>query len=32
MFPTDTLLACLAACAIVVVSPGPDNLLAIGLG
>jgi threonine/homoserine/homoserine lactone efflux protein len=32
MFPTDTLLAYLAACAIVVVSPGPDNLLAIGRG
>jgi len=32
MFPTDTLLAYLAACAIVVMSPGPDNLLAIGRG
>jgi threonine/homoserine/homoserine lactone efflux protein len=32
MFPTDTLLAYLAACALVVVSPGPDNLLAIGRG
>jgi threonine/homoserine/homoserine lactone efflux protein len=32
MFPTDTLLAYLAACALVVISPGPDNLLAIGRG
>lgn len=32
MFPTDILLAYLAACALVVVSPGPDNILAIGRG
>ena len=32
LFPTDTLLAYLAACAVIVVSPGPDNLLAIGRG
>ncbi|MGY0196792.1 LysE family translocator [Leptothrix sp. BB-4] len=32
MFPTDVLFAYLAACLIVVISPGPDNLLAIGRG
>jgi threonine/homoserine/homoserine lactone efflux protein len=32
MFPTDILLAYLAACLIVVISPGPDNILAIGRG
>lgn len=32
MFPTDILLAYLAACFVVVVSPGPDNLLAIARG
>lgn len=32
MFPLDTLLAYLAACVLVVISPGPDNLLAIGRG
>ena len=32
MFPTDVVLAYLAACTLVVVSPGPDNLLAIGRG
>lgn len=32
MFPTEILLAYVAACALVVVSPGPDNLLAIGRG
>ncbi|CAN5350486.1 LysE family translocator [soil metagenome] len=32
MFPIDTLLAYVAACALVVISPGPDNILAIGRG
>jgi threonine/homoserine/homoserine lactone efflux protein len=32
MFPSYTLLAYLAACAVVVISPGPDNLLAISRG
>jgi threonine/homoserine/homoserine lactone efflux protein len=32
MFPPDTLLAYVAACIVVVLSPGPDNLLAIGRG
>jgi threonine/homoserine/homoserine lactone efflux protein len=32
MFPTDVLLAYVAACIVVVVSPGPDNLLAVGRG
>jgi threonine/homoserine/homoserine lactone efflux protein len=32
MFPTDILLAYVAACIVVVVSPGPDNILAIGRG
>lgn len=32
MFPLDTLLTYLAACAVVVVSPGPDNLLAVSRG
>jgi threonine/homoserine/homoserine lactone efflux protein len=32
MFPTDVLLAYLVACLVVVISPGPDNLLAIGRG
>jgi threonine/homoserine/homoserine lactone efflux protein len=32
MFPLDTRLAYLAACVLVVVSPGPDNILAISRG
>lgn len=32
MFPLDTWLAYTAACLLLVVSPGPDNLLAIGRG
>jgi threonine/homoserine/homoserine lactone efflux protein len=32
VFPNDVLIAYLAACLLVVVSPGPDNLLAIGRG
>lgn len=32
MFPTDILLAYVAACAVVVISPGPDNILAISRG
>lgn len=32
MFPIDTLLACVAACIVVVISPGPDNILAISHG
>ncbi|MFZ4289219.1 LysE family translocator [Variovorax sp. HJSM1_2] len=32
MFPIDTLLAYLAACVVVVLSPGPDNILAISRG
>lgn len=32
MFPTEILLAYVAACTLVVVSPGPDNILAIGRG
>jgi threonine/homoserine/homoserine lactone efflux protein len=32
MFPADILLAYVAACTVVVVSPGPDNILAIGRG
>ncbi len=32
MFPTDILLAYLAAVLLVVISPGPDNILAIGRG
>lgn len=32
MFPTDTLLAYLAAVLLVVIAPGPDNILAIGRG
>lgn len=32
MFPTDVLLAYLAACLVVVIAPGPDNILAIGRG
>ena len=32
MFPMDTLLAYVAACAVVVMSPGPDNILAISRG
>lgn len=32
MFPSEVLLAYLAACLIVVISPGPDNLLALGRG
>lgn len=31
MFPTDILLAYLAACTLVVVSPGPDIILAVSL-
>lgn len=32
MFPTDVLLTFTAACLLLVISPGPDNLLAIGRG
>lgn len=32
MFPIDVFLTYVAACTLVVVSPGPDNLLAIGRG
>ena len=32
MFPTHTLLTYFAACLVVVLAPGPDNLLAIGRG
>jgi len=32
MFPTDTLLAYLVACIVVVISPGPDNILAVSRG
>ena len=32
MFPADTLLAYVAACLLVVVSPGPDNILAVSRG
>ena len=32
MFPTEIVLAYVAACLLVVVSPGPDNILAIGRG
>ena len=32
MFPLDTLVAYVAACVVVVISPGPDNLLAISRG
>lgn len=32
MFPFDTLLVYIAACAVVVMSPGPDNILAISRG
>lgn len=32
MFPTDVLLAYLAACLVVVLAPGPDNILAISRG
>ncbi|MFO1340500.1 MAG: LysE family translocator [Burkholderiaceae bacterium] len=32
MFPLDTLVAYVAACIVVVLSPGPDNILAIGRG
>jgi threonine/homoserine/homoserine lactone efflux protein len=32
MFPTDVLIAYLAAVLIVVIAPGPDNILAIGRG
>lgn len=32
MFPPEILLACLAAVLVVVVAPGPDNLLAISRG
>lgn len=32
MFPTDVLLTFTAACLLLVISPGPDNLLAVGRG
>jgi threonine/homoserine/homoserine lactone efflux protein len=32
VFPIDTLLAYLAACIVVVVAPGPDNILAVSRG
>ena len=32
MFPLDLLLTYLAACLIVVIAPGPDNILAISRG
>jgi threonine/homoserine/homoserine lactone efflux protein len=32
MFPVDTLFAYIAACTVVVMSPGPDNILAISRG
>ena len=32
MFPIDTWLAYTAACVVLVLAPGPDNLLAIGRG
>ena len=32
MFPTDVWMTYLAACLLVVLAPGPDNLLAIGRG
>lgn len=32
MFPTEILLTYLAACLVVVMAPGPDNILAIGRG
>jgi len=32
MFPTDIVMTYLAACLLVVLAPGPDNLLAIGRG
>lgn len=32
MFPADIMLAYLAACTLVVLSPGPDNILAVGRG
>ncbi len=32
MFPVDIWLAYTAACLLLVISPGPDNLLAIGRG
>jgi threonine/homoserine/homoserine lactone efflux protein len=32
MFPAETLLAYTAACLLVVVSPGPDNILAVSRG
>jgi threonine/homoserine/homoserine lactone efflux protein len=32
MFPTDVLLTYLAACLVVVISPGPDNILAVSRG
>ncbi len=32
MFPIDTLLAYVAACLVVVISPGPDNILAVSRG
>lgn len=32
MFPLHTWLACTAACLLLVLAPGPDNLLAIGRG
>jgi threonine/homoserine/homoserine lactone efflux protein len=32
MFPIDTLVTYVAACLIVVIAPGPDNILAISRG
>jgi threonine/homoserine/homoserine lactone efflux protein len=32
MFPSDTLLAYMGACIVVVIAPGPDNLLALSRG
>ncbi|WP_139803579.1 LysE family translocator, partial [Cronobacter sakazakii] len=32
MFPTEVLIAYLFACGIIVVSPGPDNILALSRG
>jgi len=32
MFPTDTLLAYVAACVLVILAPGPDNILAVSRG
>ena len=32
MFPIDVVMTYLAACLLVVLAPGPDNILAIGRG